>query len=156
MADRVSQGFNYLAENGLNLQAVFDCGQLPVDVLQSITSSGVPLDKFKSMVLLGHGGKRLWEVLQAAGAAASDPVDRFSLQLVDTFISEFLDPSEALMLYPLTTFDLPLQRLGELAGWHHPSPLGIGINARYGLWFAYRASFVTCMMNKREKHKEIV
>ncbi len=143
MADRVSQGFEYLAENGLNLQAVFDCPQLPVDVDQTITNSGVPLDKFKSLVLLGHGGKRLWQAMQAAGAPASDPVDRFSLQLVDSFIAEFLDSAEVLILYPLTTFNLPLQRLGELAEWHHPSPLGIGINQRSGLWFAYRAAFVT-------------
>lgn len=33
----------------------------------------------------------------------------------------------------------PLQRLGELAGWHQPSPLGTGINPRWGLWYAYRA-----------------
>ena len=132
MADRVSQGFKHLAENGLNLQAVFDCAQLPVDVVQTMARSDVPLDKFKSLVLLGHGGKRLWEVLQAAGAAVIDPVDRFSLQLVENFIADSLDPSGALMLYPLTIFELPLQRLGELAGWHHPSPLGMALTRTMG------------------------
>ncbi len=138
MADRVSQGFEYLAENGLNLQAVFDCAQLPMDVDQTITNSGVPLDKSKSLVLLGHGCKRLWQAMQTAGAPASDSVDHFSLQLVDNFAAEFLDSAEVLILYPLTTINLPLQRLGELAGWHHPSPLGIGINQRY--WALVRLS----------------
>jgi epoxyqueuosine reductase len=36
-----------------------------------------------------------------------------------------------------------LQQLGELAGWSHPSPLGQGINPTYGVWFAYRAVFLT-------------
>jgi len=36
-----------------------------------------------------------------------------------------------------------LQQLGALAGWHHPSPMGIGINHRWGPWFAYRVVLTT-------------
>ena len=32
-----------------------------------------------------------------------------------------------------------LQGLGELAGWHYPSPFMLGINMEWGSWFAYRA-----------------
>jgi len=39
-----------------------------------------------------------------------------------------------------------LQKLGELAGWgRHRSPLFIGINQEYGLWYAYRTAFLTAL-----------
>ena len=43
------------------------------------------------------------------------------------------------LLFPQNPGAVSLQTLGRLAGWHHPSPLGIGINQNTGLWFAYRA-----------------
>ena len=38
---------------------------------------------------------------------------------------------------------LPLQQLGQVAGWTHPSPLGSGMNRRFGPWFAYRCAILT-------------
>ena len=38
---------------------------------------------------------------------------------------------------------LPLQQLGQVAGWTHPSPLGSGLNRRFGPWFAYRCAILT-------------
>jgi epoxyqueuosine reductase len=59
------------------------------------------------------------------------------------FVTDYLDNPPILWLYPDTEFLIPLQQLGELAGWSHPSPLGQGINPTYGVWFAYRAAFLT-------------
>jgi len=42
------------------------------------------------------------------------------------------------LLYPGTR-PAPLILLGELANWSTPSPLGLGLHARYGPWVAYRA-----------------
>jgi epoxyqueuosine reductase QueG len=43
------------------------------------------------------------------------------------------------LLYP-GSIPIPLQQLGALAGWHHRSPLGLGVHERYGPWFGYRAA----------------
>ena len=38
---------------------------------------------------------------------------------------------------------IPLMRLGGLAGWNVPSPLGLGLHPKYGPWSAYRAAWIT-------------
>ena len=34
---------------------------------------------------------------------------------------------------------MPLQQLGQLAGWHFSSPFMVGVNDAWGSWYAYRA-----------------
>jgi len=63
-------------------------------------------------------------------------VDDFSIELGKQIISAGHQP-DASILYPGKA-DVSLIKLGELAGWSKPSPLGLGIHPRYGLWFAYR------------------
>ncbi len=84
----------------------------------------------------------------------SDPVDHFSLVMTQRFIVDFLSAPPVLMLYP-TGYNIPLQRLGALAGWHHPSLLGLGINGTYGIWFAYRAAFLTTLPLPAIQHSPI-
>ncbi len=99
------------------------------------------------------------------GELGPDPVDAFSVQQVARAIDDAMagvNEAAPEFIYPVLastdgpslaetakgsvkestakTADFPpLQRLGELATWHQPSPLGTGINARWGLWYAYRA-----------------
>ena len=72
----------------------------------------------------------------------SDPVDHYSITLTRQFIHGYLDGTPVLWLYPGTEYIVPLQQLGEAAGWSYPSPLGSGISPVYGVWFAYRAAFL--------------
>ena len=51
-------------------------------------------------------------------------------------------PPETRSSSPRSAEVVPLQTLGRLAGWHHASPLGIGLHPEKGLWFAYRAVLV--------------
>jgi hypothetical protein len=139
---KLFQGVEFLAEQGLNLFAALPCGALPNDIKRTLLAEDIPLQDYRSLVLLGHGGRRLWPALTAFGMKTADPVDHFSLVMTRRFIDAFLDSPPVLMLYP-AGHDIPLQQLGALAGWHHPSPLGLGINETYGLWFAYRAAFLT-------------
>lgn len=136
-------GVTFLREAGLNLIAVLNCADLPASIATPMLSSGVPLADYQRLVLLGHGGRRLWAALQAWGMQTADPVDYYSTQIARQFIRDYLGNPPVFWLYPQTGYLLPLQRLGELAGWSHPSPLGLGIHPEFGVWFAYRAAFLT-------------
>ncbi|MCB8946264.1 MAG: hypothetical protein H6658_21165 [Ardenticatenaceae bacterium] len=129
------EGLTFLAENGLNLAAVFDCAVLP-------EAMGVPVSGYKRLLLLGHGGRRFWRAFNEFGWQTADPIDHFSIHLTETCLRDYLGNPPYLRLYPLTEHIVPLPRLGELAGWCHPSPLGLGISPTYGLWFAYRTAYL--------------
>lgn len=141
---KLSEGIEFLAEQGLNLFASLPCATLPDDVVQAMRAEDIPLHDYTGLVLIGHGGRRLWQALTAFGMQTADPVDHFSRVMTRRFIDEFLGAPPVLMLYP-TGYHIPLQKLGALAGWHHPSPLGLGINETYGVWFAYRTAFLTTL-----------
>lgn len=141
---KLSQGFTFLAEQGLNLVAVLDCATLPSEINQSMSQANIPLAAYNRFVLLGNGGRQFWQALQRYGLKTNDPVDYFSLEMSKRFIADYLDHPPVLMLYP-GNINFSLQQLGTLAGWHHPSPLGLGINETYGLWFAYRVAFLTTL-----------
>jgi hypothetical protein len=141
---KLSQGVGFLAEQGLNLLATLPCEEFPNEIRQAMLAEDIPLQDYRSLVLIGHGGRRLWRALTAFGMRTADPVDHFSGVMARRFIDEFLDSPPVLMLHPVG-YTIPLQQLGALAGWHHPSPLGLGIHETYGLWFAYRAAFLTTL-----------
>ena len=141
---KLSQGIEFLAEQGLNLFATLPCEVLPDNIIQAMLAEDIPLHDYSSLVLIGHGGRQMWQALTAFGMKTAHPVDHFSLVMAQRFIDEFLDAPSTLMLYP-TGYNIPLQQLGALVGWHHPSPLGLGINETYGVWFAYRAAFLTTL-----------
>lgn len=128
---------NLLWEQGLNLQAIFDLQDLPKDVVAALDDAVPDLSRFRQLILIGHGGRKLWESLKAAHINSDDPIDTFSVNSVKQYFENHLQHCRYQILYPGIS-PIPLQRLGELAGWHHPSPLRIGINQKWGTWFAYR------------------
>ena len=136
------EGTRLLAEGGLNLLAVFDCADLPRVAAQMMSDNGVPAAEYGRLVLVGHGGRRMWEALQERGMETPDPVDHYSMMLARQFITDYLDDAPHLWLYPDSEYLIPLQQLGEAAGWSYPSPLGSGISPVFGVWFAYRAAFL--------------
>jgi epoxyqueuosine reductase len=58
-----------------NLLAALDCAALPAEATAPMLTSGVPLYDYRRLVLLGHGGQRLWAALQEWGMKTADPVD---------------------------------------------------------------------------------
>jgi ferredoxin len=144
LAVQFYQGTQFLTRQGLNLVAVMDCAALPATITTAMQQAQVPLADYKRLVLVGHAGTAFWQALNEFGLVGSDPVDYYSQLMSVRFVREYLDLdiSAYLLLYPGDYFMIPLQQLGALAGWHHPSPLGIGINHRFGVWFAYRAAFL--------------
>lgn len=137
-----SAGVKFLADNGLNMISVSSCIDLPDQTVGIIASSGIPLANYRQLVLIGHGGRLLWEKMHSTDLDNKDPVDHFSGSITRQFIRDYLDNAAVLWLYPDSRYSVPLQQLGEAAGWCSPSPLGLGISADYGLWFAYRALFL--------------
>ena len=131
----------HLINNGLNLIAVLDTASLPPSITATLIN--IPVDQYKRLVLLGNGGgEKLWAALQKRGMSGSDPIDQFSIEIAKTFIAEQLNNAPHHILYPLTNYLVPLQQLGAIVGWHHDSPLGLGIHTHYGVWFAYRVAFL--------------
>lgn len=123
-----------LAAAGLNRQHVFDLAALPAEITATLgTTAG-----FRQLILLGHGGKRLWECVKAAGGAGGDPIDDYCTRVVADWFSAELPGRRYRIVYPGSA-PLPLQQLGTLAGWHHPTPFMVGIDPEWGSWYAYRA-----------------
>lgn len=138
---RYDEGLEYLAQQGLNLLAVFDCAALPDAIVEPLAAVSIEVRAYSRLVMFGNGGRQFWQSLHEQEPAEVNPVDEFSRYLAQQFLHDFLDAPSAFMLYP-GSLPVPLQRLGVVAGWQHSSPLGIGINQHYGLWFAYRVAFL--------------
>lgn len=141
MAD-FAAGIKYLSEHGLNMVSVLNCIDLPEKTATIMSNSGIPLVDYRRLMLIGHGGRLMWEKLQSTALESKDPVDQFATSITRSFIHDYLDNSAFFWLFPEPDYSVPLQQLGEAAGWCSPSPLGLGISAEFGLWFAYRAAFL--------------
>lgn len=135
-------GIHFLAKNGLNLFASLPIQSLPTLLQRQLVENQIPIHDFTHLIMTGHGGHLFWAKLQAQGLMIDDPVDQFSLQLTQQFIATYLHSPNYLILYPLTSFIVPLTQLGEFANWSHPAPIGQGINPKFGVWFAYRTAFL--------------
>lgn len=121
---------------GLNRQAVLDLDKLPDDMLWK---DGALAAGYRQLILIGHGGTSLWEAVTRSGINSLDPIDDFTLQTIQRWMTEELPGNRHEIVYPGPQ-SIPLQRLGALAGWHHATPLMLGIDADWGTWFAYRAA----------------
>jgi hypothetical protein len=99
-----------------------------------------PLASARTVLLLGFVGVRGWPVFAASaesGDGARHPLDRWSRRVV----GELAARVGATALFP---FEGPpyfaFQAWGARAEPLHPSPLGMFIHPRYGLWHSYRGA----------------
>ena len=134
-------GVEWLEGQGFNLLQVLDTARLPEELLQSLMELGVEVRKSARLVLLGMGGPGLWNRVKNNLENSPDPFDDDAVSSVHTLALEFWGCTEVDLLYP-GPLPLPLQKLGQFAGWSHPSPIGIDLHPRYGPWFAFRAVFL--------------
>lgn len=142
------QQIKALADEGLNLSAVFELAHLPPAIIQTLEENDIELSNFTSLVLLGNGGRVFWDALERFGLDKPNPIDRFSVYLTQQLMDQLVSMPQAsaeqnLLLYPQTDYLIPLQQLGEIIGWGTPSPIGNSISAEFGLWFAFRSAFLT-------------
>jgi len=120
---------------GLNLHAVLGVATLPAGIRQAIGAA----PRYRSLMLIGGGGRRLWERLSAASSADENPIDAYAVAQVETWLTKQLPGRDHEFVYPGKPCRVDLQELGRLAGWHHDTPFRLGINDIWGVWFAYRA-----------------
>jgi hypothetical protein len=128
----------FLNQAGINRQHVFDVNCLPPELLSTLGET----QGYRQLILLGHGGKALWDCVKASGTGSNDPIDDYSMQTVRRWFADFLPERRFQFVYPGEQ-SVGLQHLGKLAGWHQPSPFMVGIDAEWGSWFAYRAVVLT-------------
>ncbi|MCP5099403.1 MAG: hypothetical protein GY943_27935 [Chloroflexi bacterium] len=138
----LDDGIAFLANAGLNLFAVLDRETLPDSIKEVMEKTAVPLQSYNRLLLLGHGGTTLWHSMTTTDWEMANPIDHYSIKISQTFITKHLLNKQAVRLYPLTEFIIPLQQLGEHAGWCHSSPLGLGISPKFGVWYAYRTAYL--------------
>ena len=95
------------------------------------------------LLLIGHAGKKFWDVFQSRIAdevmLKPDPVDRYSRDITAEALEKHLPNINKWLLFPADDCPINLMALGRAFNWHTPSPLGMGIHWNYGLWSAYRA-----------------
>ncbi len=131
-----------LARHGLNLLHVFDLAALPPGLVATLGLDEQALARFRQLILIGHLGRDFWDALQRRGLHGSDPVDQFVTERVAAWMADELPGHAWRQVFPGPA-PVGLQRLGQLAGWHHASPFWVGVDAEWGSWFAYRALLLT-------------
>ena len=124
-----------LQSAGLDLLAVIDN--------EALREAALPV-RWPALLLVGNSGPQMWQCMPDDYRKRADPVDDYAFDTVARVLSTHLQSPGWQILFPAVARNAgaecpPLQQLGALAGWHHPSPLGTGINDHSGLWFAYRA-----------------
>ncbi|MCZ4306997.1 hypothetical protein O4G98_19865 [Zoogloeaceae bacterium G21618-S1] len=137
----MSTDFGALDRVGLNLQAVFDLNALPTQARDRLARAFDGAHRYRQLILIGNAGPTLWRSVCADGLAADHPIDDFSIRTVERWFAQHSPGHRMHRLYPGNA-PVDLQALGQLAGWHHPSPFKIGIHAERGTWFAYRVALL--------------
>jgi epoxyqueuosine reductase len=123
---------------GLNWQAVFNIDALPAEIAAPLQAHCTSIRSPRQLILIGHAGRKLWESVKVAGIDSENPIDDFTIQTVRRWFAECQAQNTYEILYP-GTHPIGLQRLGQLAGWHHATPFMVGIDQEWGTWYAYRA-----------------
>jgi len=126
------------------MQAVFNLADLPEQIRCDLAEQIENFSDYRQLLLIGHGGRRMWQAVQASQFRdANDPIDSFSVDRLKSWFADNYPSCDYEMIYPDRQRVVPLQALGELAGWHHSSPFRIGINQLWGSWFAYRLAVLS-------------
>ncbi len=101
--------------------------------------SGVLAD-VRTIVLVGMVGRSGWDAFAAspeAGDGLDHPLDRWSRRVIDALAREL----GAIALYPFGgPAHFPFQQWALRSEPVHPSPIGLLIHPRYGLWHSYRGA----------------
>jgi epoxyqueuosine reductase len=131
-----------LADAGLNMQAAFNIADLPEKIALSLAGHVANLGDYTQLLLIAHGGKRMWEGVTKSGMTSEHPVDDYSVRTVRQIMESEYPQIKAEFIYPGDAL-IGLRDLGGLAGWHHASPFRVGIHVEWGTWFAYRTVVLT-------------
>jgi hypothetical protein len=94
-----------------------------------------------TLVLLGFTGSEQWPFFEKSPEAADGrphPLDRWSRRVIGALAREF----EARDFYPGDSPIVPFQQLAMRCESVYPTPIGLLIHPRWGLWHSYRGGLV--------------
>jgi len=93
----------------------------------------------RTIVMVGNAGPDMWAAFEAGRPDAPDPLDtwcRSGLEAIaDAFGARLVMPSDGPPYAPFQQWAMRAEPV-------HPSPLGILIHPRWGLWHGYRGAFL--------------
>ncbi len=154
MKEHLSQGVQFLSQNGYNLFSITASSSLPQDILDDLAAQNIDFGKFSSLITIGSGGRQLWKALDNENRDPIDPVNCFTERIVPEFIKTYLKGSEIVPLFPKRLPRFPIQTFTHWLGWTHPTPLGKNIHKEFGVWHAYRSVFLATL-NLPETSRQI-
>ncbi len=138
----VKQALQILANRGLNIFGSIRAEKLSSEILRDFAAAGIELSGRETLCVLASGGRTLWENLPKPLNENSHPIDNFSLAQVSWLNDSVLKDANLKILFPNKYF-IPLQKIGRLLNISRPSVLGLDLNQEFGVWFAFRAVFLT-------------
>lgn len=125
-----------LAAKGLLLRGGFHPG--PDDDLPALANGG----RVATLLLVGNAGPNFWPVFQAA-PEAHDGADHAMNRWTEKALGSLAKDLGATVLFPFGGPPYhPFQRWAQRAEPVAPSPLGVLIHPRFGLWHAYRGALL--------------
>lgn len=127
------------ADLGVALTAVERAGFVPRGAFRLEDDERIgELADVRTIVLAGMAGREGWDAFAASPEASDggkDPLDRWSRRVIEVLAGEL----GAIALFPFGGPPFwPFQQWARRAEPVHPSPIGILIHPRYGLWHSYR------------------
>ena len=131
MSTQISTVFDAIARAGLVPRGAL--------LLQESERTGELAD-IRAIALAGMAGRDGWSAFAAGPEARdglADPLDRWSRRVIEALAREF--GAKALFPFGGAPY-LPFQQWAQRAEPVHPSPIGILIHPRYGLWHSYRGA----------------
>jgi ferredoxin len=142
MSDKFEAAIAKLGSVGLNLFASEKISSLSKEIQNYLIQNSIDFDQNDSIILIANGGRELWKHLAHPLDEDKDPIDNFAIEAMKDFGLRAFG-GDFKILFPLTTYLLPLQKLGRELNMSRPSPLGLDINNEYGVWFAFRGVMIT-------------
>jgi ferredoxin len=131
--------------SGAGLERIFSAiergGLVPRGALRLDDNERVgPLGEIRTIVLAGMAGGQGWSAFAASAEAADGadhPLDRWSRRVIEGMARDL----GATAFFPFGGPPFwPFQQWARRAEPVHPSPIGILIHPRYGLWHSYRGA----------------
>ena len=92
----------------------------------------------QSLVLIGNAGPEMYERFSSERDPGSDLMDDWTRDV----LSHLSASLQAKVVFPFDQPHPPFLTWARLAKAGHPSPLGLNIHHRFGLWHGYRAAFM--------------
>ncbi|MGH0032620.1 MAG: hypothetical protein ACQGVC_22740 [Myxococcota bacterium] len=134
-----------LASAGWNLRAALPVGRYDRIVPPAFGSAAL-LPGARSVLVLGSGGRALWQAFRAAPefGRGSDPLDAMT-ERVAARAAALLGGREILAHRPLGGSFADFVALGREAGLGAPGRLGLLLHPEYGPWLSLRAAVLTAL-----------